>query len=870
MKKLLSFCTSAFKHTESIFSSSQHSNSSLYCVSEKLALEPRIVFDGAGVDTALTLTAQNDSQDGSEADAPNANIAEIAGLTGNDTQFNTTEIAFIDMRLADAQELANSLRDDVLVVYIDPAKSGVSQVTQALSAFENIEAVHLFTHGDANGFRLGDALITGDSVEQNAEGFAAWKGYLSNDADILFYGCNLAETAEGQALLNTIGELTSADISASTDLTGAANLGGDWDLEYNTGAINSSLAITALGQQAYSAVLAGVPEATITGPASDPLIGEQITFNVSFDNTSAVDTGYGPYVNLFLPFLGADGVYNSGTDTYTSSADGLSFVSATYLGSAVTSSVITLEDIDGGTAGIQFEHPEAVDATGAALVVTLDAGLGLQEGDQLVILELPFGSYTPDQPAADIVVTVDVSADADVGTSLDVITSAGFTFGNTAVNDFDTDPSLQAATLTVGNTNSATITPQIFRVNTTLSAPEGETATGPNFVQSYNIEIEVAAGETIDTASLDFTFSEEMVYTSGFSTGGGVLDITNLGQATGGDLSDDVLTVDFVALSGTQTITANFYVAEFDQAGADVLDPLTGASQALGEAANVDFNGSWTPNDVRDGVGPVSDTSTAATIAAKSIATQKSVSIQTDTGTAGATPDDTLEYTIDVQISDFFAYDTLTVEDIFADGQLIDGGFIPTITVTRQGVAEGPYSFTTDFLDTVLGNDDHQLDFDISGLFATNAVSDILEGGKFGADDLAGTTMTITYRTIIQDEYDSNAGNLNLKQGDSLDSTVTAEGRLLDGALAAVAGPVMVSDGSGAGVTVPNDNVSFSIYALNGSTAGTLTDIKPGDDVTFRLEYDLVTGDLENFILEAYLPLPVFSVDDIDANGAGG
>jgi fimbrial isopeptide formation D2 family protein/uncharacterized repeat protein (TIGR01451 family) len=866
--KNISFLSPKSKNT---FIDSLLENSNLHSTPECLALEQRIVFDGAGAVTGVTLEAQNDTQNTDDtATEPSANIAELAGVHKDDVQSEVTEIAFIDMRLPQAQQLAETFRDSVLIVYIDPAKNGAAQVTQSLSSFESIDTIHLFTHGDANGFRLGDTTIAADTIEQSADDFSAWKGHLSSDADILFYGCNLAETAQGRALLNTISTLTSADISASNDLTGASNLGGDWDLEFNIGTINSALAITESGQQSYASVLAAVPEATISAPAEDPLIGEQITFTVTFDNTSAVDTGYGPYVNLFLPFLGADGVYNTATDTYTSSADGVSFVSATYLGAAVDSTVITLEDIDGGTAGLQFNHPEAVDTAGDPLVVTLDAGLGLRSGDQLILLKLPFGSYTPDQPTAPIVITANVSADADVGTGLDVVTSAGFTFGNTALDDFDTDPSVQAATLTAGNTNSATLTPQIYRLNTTLNAPEGETATGPNFERSYSIEVEVAAGETIDAASLDFTFAEELVYTSGSSTGGGVLDVTNLGQVSAGDLTDDVLTVDFAALSGTQTITANFYVAEFDQAGADVLSPLTGAAQSLGEAANVVFGGNWTPNDTRDATGPLSDTSTAPTIAAKSIATQKGVTIQTDTGHAGATPGDTLEYTIDVQISDFFAYDTLAVADIFADGQLLDGGFTPTLSVTRQGAGEGPYSFTTDFIDTTIGDDDHQLDFDISGLLTTNAVSGILEGGKFGADDLAGTTLTITYRTIIQDEYDSNVGNLNLKQGDTLASTVTVEGRLLDGALAAVAGPVMVTDGSGASVTVPNNNVSLSIYALNGATGGTLTNIKPGDDVTFRLEYDLVTGDLENFILDAYLPLPVFSVDDIDANGAGG
>ncbi|MFK7840316.1 MAG: DUF4347 domain-containing protein [Bdellovibrionales bacterium] len=838
--------------------------------SARIALEPRIVFDGAGAITAVAnIDDASNADDSQNTDGNDNGGIELPYFHQDNSQAQITEIAFIDMRIPDADILSNNLRDNVQVIYIDPTKDGFIQINNILSSQDAIDSAHIFTHADSNGFHLGNSLITSKTISDNAENFSAWHQHLSENSDILFYGCDLAENSDGRTLLATIAELTGADVAASTDLTGAEALGGDWDLEFETGIINTNLAITNSGISAFNHVLAAVPEATVSGPSQDPLIGEQTTFTVTFDNTDATDAGFAPYVNLFLPHLGADGVYNPATDTYTSSQDGLSFVSATYLGTSLETTTITLEDINGGLGGIQFEHPEAIDTAGDPLVVTLDPGLGLQEGDQLVILTLPFGSYTAGQPAADINVTVSVSSDADVGSGLDVITSAGFKFGNTAENDFDSDPSIQAATLNAGNTNSATITPQLLRVTATQNGLEGETATGPNFERAYDIEVEVAPGQTLDNVSVDFTLGEEMVYTSGSATGGGVLDITNLAQTAGGDLSDDIFTVDFTTLTGTQTLTANFFVDELDQSGVNVISTTTGASVAVGETNNVVVTYDWDTTDARDtDLTGASETASAPQITAKSIAIQKSVSIAAETGSAGATPGDTLEYTLNGQISDFFAYDTITVQDVFDDGQLLTG--TPTLTIIRQGSAEGPYTFSTNFTDTTIAGDDHRLDFDISGLLTTNAVSDILEGGKFGADDLGGTTFTITYQTIIQDAFDSQAGNTFLKQGDTLSNSATISGRLLDATLTPVVGPVTVTDGSTASVTIPNNEISLSIFALNGSTTGTLTDIKPGDDVTFRLEYDLVTGDLEDFFLDAYLPLPVFNLNDINDDGSMG
>jgi VCBS repeat-containing protein len=68
--------------------------------------------------------------------------------------------------------------------------------------------------------------------------------FLSDDADLLLYGCSIAETADGQVIVDTLSQLTSTDVAASTDITGHFSLGGDWDLEYRVGSLESSLAFS--------------------------------------------------------------------------------------------------------------------------------------------------------------------------------------------------------------------------------------------------------------------------------------------------------------------------------------------------------------------------------------------------------------------------------------------------------------------------------------------------------------------------------------------------------------------------------------------------------------------------------------------------
>ncbi len=67
----------------------------------------------------------------------------------------------------------------------------------------------------------------------------SWSSALSNDADILLFGCDIASGEPGNNFIHQIASLTGADVAASTNLTGNNALGGDWVLEDRTGAIEA-------------------------------------------------------------------------------------------------------------------------------------------------------------------------------------------------------------------------------------------------------------------------------------------------------------------------------------------------------------------------------------------------------------------------------------------------------------------------------------------------------------------------------------------------------------------------------------------------------------------------------------------------------
>ncbi len=166
-----------------------------------------------------------------------------------------TEIVFIDTAVANWQLLRDNVRPGMEVVLIDSSRDGIAQIAAALQGRTGISAVHIASHADAGAIHLGSVRLTLDNLSDHAARFQALRTSLTEDGDILFYGCDLAAAADGVTLLGRLAELTGADVAGSTDLTGNPDRGGDWVLEQRTGNVDAAGFLTEAGREAYAGVL---------------------------------------------------------------------------------------------------------------------------------------------------------------------------------------------------------------------------------------------------------------------------------------------------------------------------------------------------------------------------------------------------------------------------------------------------------------------------------------------------------------------------------------------------------------------------------------------------------------------------------------
>ncbi|HSV82048.1 MAG TPA: DUF4347 domain-containing protein, partial [Ramlibacter sp.] len=305
-----------------------------------LALEQRFMFDGAAVaatvDVAQALevhavadaspwadlhtpATQPDAQRGADAQALRAPTHEYDPLmlVAADPQANAgrSEVVFVEDNVSDYQTLVAGMRAGVEVVLLDSRGDGLRQMAAYLDGRSGIDVIHVVSHGAEGRLDLGTLSLDTATTQTRAADLAALGAALGADGDLLLYGCSVAG-GEGAGFISAIATATGADVAASTDLTGAQQLGGDWQLEATAGVVEASNAVSRPTLAAYSGLLATV--SLTTSNESPALSTGADTINASAGTLNSGDVIDGQ--------AGADTLVISGAHTVTFGATTLTNV----------------------------------------------------------------------------------------------------------------------------------------------------------------------------------------------------------------------------------------------------------------------------------------------------------------------------------------------------------------------------------------------------------------------------------------------------------------------------------------------------------------------------------------------------------------
>jgi hypothetical protein len=411
-------------------------NTSLPMAELALSLEPRFMFDAAGLTTGVEVQADAIAEAQAEAaldaaESSNDTNAELntdqsngllAALIETQTPSSVSEIVFVDTSVNNYETLLSGINPNAEVVLLDASRDGLEQMAEVLEGRSGISAIHIISHGDAGQLQLGSASLTFENMQGEFSDELALIGEaLGESADILIYGCNFAEGEQGRLAADTLASLTGADVAASTDLSGHSNLGADWDLEHQTGTIETENIVPEIAQHQWRGLLIDTDGDTIDN-ATD----------VDDDNDGILDTEEG--FEVLVSFTSDPIDLTDGPDTTAVTID----LSGTGLivGDMVTvSNVLANGDLNSGGEVFSIEFNEGEPS--AQLFNNLRTG---QQFTGQIALTAPINTAVE---VIDVGGNPSITVDAASGASVDDFVGLGygarFTFDIAYLQNTDTD-----------------------------------------------------------------------------------------------------------------------------------------------------------------------------------------------------------------------------------------------------------------------------------------------------------------------------------------------------------------------------------------------------------------------------------------------
>ncbi len=210
----------------------------------------------ASAEASMADTTEPDAVESVTGDSASAAPAAAAAPSTAEAVTPSTDTTASAANEAAEDSMADMvLPEGVELVILDSSQDGVEQITEVLAGYTGVAAVHIVSHSNNGKVKLGNTVLSNNNVDEYHDMLATWSDSLTEEADILIYGCNVAADAEGIALVDELAEVTGADVAASSDDTGTAEYGGDWTLEYTTGEVITEVTFEQSSMADYSHIL---------------------------------------------------------------------------------------------------------------------------------------------------------------------------------------------------------------------------------------------------------------------------------------------------------------------------------------------------------------------------------------------------------------------------------------------------------------------------------------------------------------------------------------------------------------------------------------------------------------------------------------
>ena len=199
---------------------------------------------------------------GAAVASPAGQVAACTGATECETASHRS-LVLVDQRVEDIAALELGIDQSAELILVSPDQDAIELISRTLAASPSkTTSLHIVCHGQDGGLILGNSVVDAEQLKLRQGDVAAWSQSLTDSADILLYGCDVTASEVGISFIESLAQLTRADVAGSSNRTGAIGAisgdttgDADWVLENATGQIESSLAFDSSTRRSYEHTL---------------------------------------------------------------------------------------------------------------------------------------------------------------------------------------------------------------------------------------------------------------------------------------------------------------------------------------------------------------------------------------------------------------------------------------------------------------------------------------------------------------------------------------------------------------------------------------------------------------------------------------
>src|SRR4028119_88742 len=87
-------------------------------------------------------------------------------------------LVFLDSKVEDYHSLISGISPNAEVTILDETLGGIEQITERLATKQNIEAIHIISHGSPGAVQLGANTLNNSNIESFAPVLKQWRKAL--------------------------------------------------------------------------------------------------------------------------------------------------------------------------------------------------------------------------------------------------------------------------------------------------------------------------------------------------------------------------------------------------------------------------------------------------------------------------------------------------------------------------------------------------------------------------------------------------------------------------------------------------------------------------------------------------------------------